>query len=71
MSYTNIKFFNAAGRHEKEALWPFVQFKETVGYRHFNHGIFYQYDWTEFSLYVGAAWIIFLLIRLSAKQQKP
>lgn len=70
MSYTNIKFFNAAGQHQKEEFWPFVEFTETVGYTHFNHGLFYQYDWTEFALYAGAAWIIFLLIRISAKQNK-
>ncbi len=70
MSYTNIKFFNAAGLHEKEEFWPFVEFKEIVGYRHFNHGLFYQYDWTEFALYVGVVWVAFLLSRLAVRTEK-
>lgn len=27
------------------------------------NGIFYQYDWSEFAVYVGAVWIMFLLAK--------
>ena len=50
-------------------LWPFVKFAETnygstmYGGSHEQvdkfHGIFYQYDWTEFLLYVGLL-VVFL-----------
>ena len=34
------------------------------------NGIFYQYDWTEFAIYIGGAFVIYLLVRISNKQKK-
>lgn len=31
------------------------------------NGVFYQYDLTEFALYVGSVWVIYLIVRLSAR----
>ena len=76
MSYTGIDFFNTNAAH-KDSFWPFVKFtweNEDMWGRKSDkfRGIFYQYDWTEFALYVGVAWLIYLIIRLtSPKRQSP
>jgi hypothetical protein len=33
------------------------------------NGIFVEYDWSEFALYVGGAIVIFILVRISNKQE--
>lgn len=35
------------------------------------NGIFVNYDWTEFAFYVGGAFLIYLLVRISNKDEKP
>lgn len=72
MSYSQIKIFSDS-RPETNEFWPFVEFTYTnfyTGEPGFS-GIFYNYDWAEFALYVGGAIVIYLLTRISNKQEHP
>jgi hypothetical protein len=80
MSYSEIEIFNDRGRQETQSFWPFLNFysqKDWDGiYGCYNvytgkpcfYGIFNNYDWTEFAIYVGGAFVVFLLVRISKKQ---
>ena len=86
MSYSQIKFFNNQGEPQSDKFWPFVEFthkeftpadgnynpfREQVGrFENYSNGIFVQYDWTEFAVYVGGALIFFLLVKISNKGNK-
>jgi|ERR1017187_2028607 hypothetical protein len=41
----------------------------TIEETHFN-GIFYEYDWTEFAVYVGGALILYLLVKISNNNEE-
>lgn len=41
-----------------------------VGETCYFNGLFVDYDWTEFAFYVGGAIVIFLLVRISNKQEE-
>lgn len=83
MSYTGIDFFNTR-KPKTDEFWPFVKFTYnfcTKGHEYFCvcsreekkmefHGIFFQYDWTEFSFYIGIAIVIFLLLKISNRDTK-
>lgn len=79
LSYTQLPAFNDTGTPQSEKFWPFVKFttarfepislapKEIWQTRiHFN-GLFTQYDWTEFSFYVGVTIFICSLILVYRK----
>lgn len=68
LSYNEVRFFNTAGEPKTEKFWPFVKFTypyflpdDNTTYVKFN-GFFTQYDWTEFSFYVGIV-IFFIILR--------
>jgi hypothetical protein len=82
MSYSQVEIFNAYGKPETDDFWPFV---EIITTRHFINpwtmektgetatefnGIFVDYDWTEFAFYVGGAIVIYLLVRISNKDEE-
>lgn len=82
MSYSRVPLFNKKGTPKTSEFWPFVDFQEKYwGYRgglsvdeaelesltRFN-GIFAQYDWSEFSVYIGASIILFSIIKISNKK---
>lgn len=71
MSYTGVKIFNRLGVRNTNEFWPFVEFHHVVEYYNdgknerqvdFN-GYFNNYDWTEFSFYVGFALFLYFLSR--------
>lgn len=71
MSYSEIEIFNNDGEPRTDKFWPFVEYTYTnfyTGKLGFN-GIFNNYDWTEFALYVGGALVIYFFIRISNKQE--
>jgi len=43
--------------------------KERYSKPHEFDGIFVDYDWTEFAVYVGGAFLIYLLIKISSKNE--
>jgi len=74
LSTREVKFFNSAGIPKTDKFWPFVKFTDAFFTKvsdgppevwqtqiKFN-GLFAQYDWTEFSFYVGSAVFVVLLI---------
>ena len=84
MSYSEVWVFNNNERKPKtENFWPFVDFVNEDA-RHYRssiglssdyikndfHGIFTEYDWTEFVFYVGGAMVVFLLVRISKTKEK-
>lgn len=83
MSYSHVGIFNRGSDvgffydqgTASNKLWPFVKMWEKNWnqfegkyYMHYN-GIFYNYDWTEFALYVGGVIVIYLLVRISNKPE--
>ena len=68
MSYTRMPIFNNTDAPKTSEFWPFVNFNDGGMYvkREFS-GLFSNYDWTEFALYVGFAWIVYILLRLSKR----
>jgi hypothetical protein len=84
MSYTRIDFFNHSGEPKIDKFWPFVSFSdyyciENHGFLCFCkndqkqyefHGVFVQYDWTEFAFYIGLGIILFLLLKTFKKANK-
>lgn len=85
MSYSQIKIFNDNGKPETKEFWPVVEFTDSykaidyvsshawnIKYKNetrFN-GLFTQYDWTELAFYVGGAIVIYLLVRVSNKDEE-
>jgi hypothetical protein len=86
MSYSQVEIFNDNGKPETEEFWPIVEFTTTyrenkydnpfsfqivgVDYNTYFNGIFVDYDWTEFALYVGGAIVIYLLVLISNKDEE-
>jgi hypothetical protein len=75
MSYSRVKIFHFGGKPRTDRFWPFVKIQEEMWntvdkkyYIQFN-GIFYNYDWSEFSFYVCGAIVIYLLVRISNKKE--
>jgi hypothetical protein len=73
LSYSEIKIFNDTGEPKTEKFWPFVKFTfpyfipdDNATYVKFN-GIFTQYDWTEFSFYVGIVLFFIILMHVYRK----
>jgi hypothetical protein len=79
LSSREVKFFNSAGIPKTDKFWPFVKFTDAFFTKvsdgppevwqtqiKFN-GLFAQYDWTEFSFYVGSAMFVVLLIYVYRK----
>lgn len=79
-SYAEIAFFSD-GSPKTDEFWPFVKIFEfhdrpsmwgmgprPEAFWEYN-GIFYRYDWTEFLVYVGGALLIFIISRLSNKDE--
>lgn len=76
-SYSQIKIFNDGGKPLTNRFWPFVKF--TYKYCYSNgqkmyfyegsggntgfYGLFVDYDWSEFTLYVIGAILIFIIIK--------
>lgn len=79
LSSFHIKGFNNLGESSIEKFWPFVKYTE----KRFNmvetqpievwkttstfNGIFTQYDWSEFSAYVGGVLFLLLLYHVNKK----
>lgn len=75
LSYKEVRFFNTAGEPRTERFWPFVKFTtpyflpdDNTTYFKFN-GFFTQYDWTEFSFYVGTVLFLILLVYVYKKSE--
>jgi hypothetical protein len=75
LSYNEVRFFNNAGEPKLDKFWPFVKFTspyflpdDNTTYLRFN-GFFTQYDWTEFSFYVGGALFLILLVHVYRKSE--
>ena len=73
LSYSEIKIFNDTGAPKTDKFWPFVKFTypyfipdDNTTYVRFN-GFFTQYDWTEFSFYVGSVLFFIVLIQVYKK----
>jgi hypothetical protein len=73
LSYSEIKIFNDTGAPKTEKFWPFVKFTypyfipdDNTTYVRFN-GFFTQYDWTEFSFYVGSVLFFIVLVQVYKK----
>jgi hypothetical protein len=73
LSYSEIKVFNDTGEPKTEKFWPFVKFTypyfipdSNRTYVRFN-GFFTQYDWTEFSFYVGSVLFFIVLMHVYRK----
>lgn len=78
MSYSQIEIFNDTGEPRKDKFWPLVEFTHTInmsydimelGKTKF-HGLFTEYDLTEFAFYVGGAFVLYLLVRISNKNEE-
>ena len=67
-AYCNMGFSSITRSESRtEKFWPFVKFStypRSDGWWYYT-GIFTDYDWSEFLIYVGAAWIILLLSKIS------
>ena len=81
MSYSQIDIFNDEGEPQSAKFWPFVKFIENDWVyddsNRYNqklgtvfNGFFVEYDWTEFAFYVGGAILIYLLVRISNKNEE-
>lgn len=81
VSYSQIGIFNNQGKPQSKEFWPFVKFSHPYyndpWHVKFNeepssyfHGIFVEYDLSEFSVYVGGALLCFLLFKLNEKNKK-
>ncbi len=75
LSYHEVRFFNSTGEPKTDKFWPFVKFTypyflpdDNTTYVKFN-GFFTQYDWTEFSFYVGGLLFIILLVHVYRKSE--
>lgn len=74
-STNEVKFFNDTGQPRPERFWPFVKFTESYFIPDNNktfvkfNGIFTQYDWSEFSFYVGIA-VLFVVVRYVYKRSE-
>ncbi|MEP6749902.1 MAG: hypothetical protein ABJB86_19345 [Bacteroidota bacterium] len=75
LSYNEVRFFNATGEPKTEKFWPFVKFTypyflpdDNTTYFKFN-GFFTQYDWTEFSFYVGGVLFFIVLMHVYKKSE--
>lgn len=78
MSYMQVRPFNYVGEPLPEKFWPFIKFTDATYTRvsknpevwdtvlKFN-GIFANYDWSEFSVYVGGTLFIMLLYYMHKK----
>jgi hypothetical protein len=53
--------------HDRPSMWGIIDPRPEASWEF--HGIFYRYDWTEFLVYVGGAFLIFLFNRLSKKDE--
>lgn len=83
MSYSQIGFFNDSGKPKTSEFWPFVTYnscsdrpyweaeytRQGNWFKYCFEGIFPNYDWSEFAFYVGGAMVIYLLVRISNKQE--
>ncbi|MDD2799810.1 MAG: DUF4339 domain-containing protein [Bacteroidales bacterium] len=75
-SYAEIPFFSNNSPKTDE-FWPFVSIIQHRRFLRWGlpdecwdfNGLFYSYDWTEFLVYVGGAYLIFIIIRLSNKDE--
>jgi hypothetical protein len=52
--------------HEYGSMTTDEYYDENAGF----YGLFTEYDWTEFSFYVGGAIVIYLLVRISNKDEE-
>lgn len=75
LSYKEVRYFNATGEPKTDKFWPFVKFTypyflpdDNTTYFKFN-GFFTQYDWTEFSFYVGVVVFFILLMHVYKKSE--
>ncbi len=75
LSYNEVPFFNVTGEPKTEKFWPFVKFTypyflpdDNSTYFKFN-GLFTQYDWTEFSFYVGTVLFFIILVHVYKKSE--
>lgn len=75
MSVSRVDFFNNRYSPRKDKFWPFVKVWDEEwdsyngGIKEVYNGIFYNYDWTEFAFYVGGAVLIYIIVRVSNKEE--
>ena len=70
-SYSRLAFFSSGGEPKTDEFWPFVK----IFYHPYSNfggesdlefqGLFVDYDWSEFVIYVGIGFIIYALVRIS------
>lgn len=77
-SYSEIDIFNKFGDRNTENFWPFVNYYEHYEEDYIDKntsvlmatfgGYFTDYDWSEFSFYVGVSVLIYLIFRIYSKK---
>jgi hypothetical protein len=64
LSYTGIDFFNKYKELRSETFWPFTEFRGEFGGASRFLGIFADYDFTEFMVYVFCTIVLFFVYRI-------
>lgn len=76
MSYSHIMPFSNYSGNRTDKFWPFVEFHTTdksyimgIWYEEtYFHGIFYNYDWSEYLIYVGLVGLFLIINKQSNKK---
>lgn len=72
MSYSGVEYFNHQGNPKTNKFWPFVEYRDCwyLDKSLCNISIFNDYDWSEFTFYTGGALLIYLLVRISNREEQ-
>lgn len=76
MSYSHIMPFSNYSGNRTDKFWPFVEFYTTdksyimgIWYKEtYFHGIFVNYDWSEYLIYVGLVGLFLIINKQSNKK---
>jgi len=76
MSYSHIMPFSDYSGNRTDKFWPFVEFNTTdksyisgIWYKEtYFHGIFVNYDWSEYLIYVGLVGLFLIINKQSNKK---
>lgn len=75
MSYSHIMPFSDYSGNRTDKFWPFVEFYTSDRFyisgqwytERYFHGIFVNYDWSEFMIYVGLVGLFFYIYKQGKK----
>ncbi len=86
-SYSEIEIFNDAGKPQTEKFWPFVEYQHCRAHINWWNssrtygtvsgedcefrGMFADYDWSEFLVYVGGVFLMFILMKIPKDNESP